>query len=319
MRRLGAFLLSAWLLPAQAAEPPADTAQAWLERLQLAERQQSYQGTFVYERNGNFSTHAIWHRVEDGGQVRERLLQLDGPSQEMVRLDAQVQCISNSQADQPLPVSGMAMQQLQPTQLAAQYDLRILGQSRVAGHAALALALVPRDQYRYALELHLDQQTGLVLKSLLLNQQGHLLERFQFTDLDSRGSFSNAALRPGRDCLAVAVAPTLPAVVSPWLPAWLPAGFSLLGTEQNQVQGAAEPLTWLMFSDGLARFSVFIEALPDTAVESLHRQFGPTVVVSQRVQGADGSVMVTVVGEVPLVTAERVVLSMSKVPEPAAQ
>ncbi|MDP3847371.1 MAG: MucB/RseB C-terminal domain-containing protein [Pseudomonas sp.] len=317
MRGIGTFLLTAWLaVPVQAATLPV-TAQAWLERLQAAEQQHSYQGTFVYERNGSFSTHAIWHRVEANGQVRERLLQLDGPLQEMLRLDAQLQCISTQQVEQRASVSGLVVQQLQPAQLAAHYDLRILGQSRVAGHAAVVLALLPRDQYRYGLELHLDQQTGLALKSLLLNEQGQLLERFQFTQLDSRSELTDAALQPGPDCLAVAVAPVAPALVSPWRAAWLPPGFSLIGTEQRDGQSANESLTWLIFSDGLARFSVFIEALPSTAVEDLHRQLGPTVVVSQQMQGVSGPVMVTVVGEVPLVAAERVVLSMGLAAEQA--
>lgn len=318
MCRLGTFLLTAWLaVPAQAAALPADTAQAWLERLQTAEQQHSYQGTFVYERNGSFSTHAIWHRVEASGQVRERLLQLDGPLQEMVRLGAQLQCISSPQVEQRAAVSGLVMQQLQPAQLAAHYDLRILGQSRVAGHAATVLALLPRDQYRYGLELHLDQQTGLALKSLLLNEQGQLLERFQFTQLDSRSALSDAALQPGADCLAVPAAPATPAVDSPWRATWLPPGFSLISTEQRAAQGASEPLTWLLFSDGLAQFSVFIEASPGTEVENLHRQLGPTVVVSQRMQGVSGPVMLTVVGEVPLLAAERVALSMGLAAEQA--
>ena len=56
------LLLSGWfIVPAQ-----ADEAQDWLTRLGQAEQQQSFQGTFVYERNGSFSTHNIWHRVQDG-------------------------------------------------------------------------------------------------------------------------------------------------------------------------------------------------------------------------------------------------------------
>ncbi len=63
------LLLSGWFhCPAH-----ADEAQDWLTRLGQAEQQHSFQGTFVYERNGSFSTHDIWHRVQDG-QVRERLV-----------------------------------------------------------------------------------------------------------------------------------------------------------------------------------------------------------------------------------------------------
>ncbi|MGC3188673.1 sigma-E factor regulatory protein RseB domain-containing protein, partial [Pseudomonas aeruginosa] len=41
----------------------AADASDWLKRLAEADRQYSFQGTNVYERNGSFSTHEIWHRV----------------------------------------------------------------------------------------------------------------------------------------------------------------------------------------------------------------------------------------------------------------
>jgi sigma-E factor negative regulatory protein RseB len=310
------FLLAALpLCSVQAdAQAPAEAGQAWLQRMLEAD-QQSYQGTFVYERNGSFSTHAIWHRRDANGQVRERLLQLDGPPQEVLRLDAQVQCVSNPQVDQLQPIPGLRLQPVPAAQLAAQYDLRVLGQSRVAGHAAAVLALLPRDQYRYALELHVDQQSGLLLKSLLLNEQGQLLERFQFTQLDSRSPL-NAALQPSVDCLPVAAAAPVPALVSPWRAAWVPPGFSLNGAQQQPAQGADQALSWWLYSDGLARFSLFIEALPSSAVADLHTQLGPTVVVSRQIASPAGAVLATVVGEVPLAAAERVLQSIVLVPEP---
>jgi len=89
------LLLSGCLtLPALAANSSTDAAD-WLNRLAKAEQEQSYQGTFVYERNGSFSTHDIWHRVQDG-KVSERLLQLDGPAQEVVRVNGQTQCVSGA-------------------------------------------------------------------------------------------------------------------------------------------------------------------------------------------------------------------------------
>lgn len=313
MRGVYLTLLGACLaMPALAAEPAPMSAQGWLERLLAAEQQHSFQGAFVYERNGNFSTHAIWHRLEAGGQVRERLLQLDGPMQEMLRIDGQPLCVSSAQVGNVVAVPGLHGS-AQSAQLMENYELRLLGESRVAGHAAVVVALVPRDAYRYGLELHLDQQTGLTLKSLLLNDKGQLLERFQYTQLDSTSPLSEAALQPSADCLAVPVpVPVLPAavaVVSPWHADWLPPGFSLIATQQGpSVDGAA--LTWLMFTDGLARISVFIEPVGDVAVEDLHSQLGPTAVVSRLIPGAEEAVMVTVVGEVPLAAIERVALSM---------
>ncbi|NQD96265.1 RNA polymerase subunit sigma, partial [Pseudomonas sp. CrR25] len=163
----------------------AADAQDWLRRLAEAERSQSFQGTFVYERNGSFSTHGVWHRVEEGGSVRERLLQLDGPAQEVVRVDGRARCVSGTLADQVADSQAWPARDLNVEQLAEWYDLRTIGESRVAGRDAVVLALLPRDQHRYGVELHLDTASGLPLKSLLLNDKGQLLERFQFTRLDT--------------------------------------------------------------------------------------------------------------------------------------
>ena len=69
-------------------------------------------------------------------------------------------------------------------------------------------------------------------------------------------------------------------------------------------------MTWLAYGDGIARVSVFIEPLGGAVVEDARSQMGPTVAVSKRISTAGGDVMVTVIGEIPLGTAERIALSM---------
>jgi sigma-E factor negative regulatory protein RseB len=115
------LLLGSWLaLPAV-----ADEGQDLLQRLADAERTQSFQGTFVYERNGSFSTHSIWHRVEEDGALRERLLQLDGSAQEVVRVGGQVQCASGALADQLIDSQLWPARGLDAAQLSEWYELRL--------------------------------------------------------------------------------------------------------------------------------------------------------------------------------------------------
>lgn len=301
-------LLGGWLalaLPAYAAD-----AQDWLTRLAEAEQRQSFQGTFVYERHGSFSTHSIWHRVEEGGKVRERLLQLDGPAQEVLRVDGRPQCVSGALADQVAAGQAWPARALDPKQLTAWYDLRVIGQSRVAGRPAVVLAVLPRDQHRYGFELHLDRDTGLPLKSLLLNEKGQLLERFQFTRLDTAEAPPEAALQPGVGCRPVHASAAQAAPANAWRSEWLPPGFSLTSVLERRSPASSEAVAWLIYGDGLARFSVFLEPLRGAVVEDARSQLGPTVAVSKRMSTAGGDVMVTVVGEIPLGTAERVALSM---------
>lgn len=297
---LGGFLA----LPVHAAD-----AQEWLRRLAEAERQQSFQGTFVYERSGSFSTHGVWHRVDEGGVTRERLLQLDGPAQEVLKVDGQAQCVSGTLADQVADAQAWSARQLDAGQLADWYDIRVAGQSRVAGRDAAVLVLAPKDQHRYGFELHLDQETGLPLKSLMLNEKGQLLERFQFTQLQVVTP-DDAFVQPSSRCRPVRFQAVDSLAENRWHSDWLPPGFTLNAAQLRRSPVSQEAVAYLMYGDGLARFSVFLEPLQEASVEDARSQLGPTVAVSRRMSTDTGDVMVTVVGEIPLGTAERVALSM---------
>lgn len=302
------LLLSGWIaLPAH-----ADEAQDWLTRLGRAEQQRSFQGTFVYERNGSFSTHDIWHRVQDG-QVRERLLQLDGSAQEVVRVDGRTQCVSGTLVAGLSSSRDAPSRALDPKKLNEFYELAVIGKSRVAGRNAVIVAITPRDQYRYGFELHLDRDTGLPLKSLLLNDQGQLLERFQFTRLDTSTALDDSDLQPSSECTPISGASIGAPQVQPtqaWHLEWLPPGFQLTNNSAHKDVHTNATVDSLMYEDGLARFSVFLEPISDVSVMETRTQLGPTVAVSRRLNTGDGEMMVTVVGEIPIGTAERIALSV---------
>jgi sigma-E factor negative regulatory protein RseB len=304
------LLLGGWLvLPAH-----ADDAQDLLKRLAQVEQQQSFQGTFVYERNGSFSTHRIWHRVTDG-KVRERLLQLDGSAQEVLRVDGVTQCVSGALEDGVSNAPDSSVHAYDVKKLSAWYDMKVIGTSRVAGREARILALTPKDQHRYGVELHLDNQTGLPLKSLLLSEKGQLLERFQFTEMDTGNLPTDLALQPSADCKVVQIArakaenATKPA---PWRLEWMPPGFELSSSTVRKDPGSNAQVSSLMYDDGLARYSVFVEPISGATADT-RTQLGPTVAVSRRLTTPKGDVLVTVVGEVPIGTAERVALSLRSV------
>ncbi|MBV7480694.1 MucB/RseB C-terminal domain-containing protein [Pseudomonas sp. PDM31] len=302
------LVLSGWfVVPAH-----ADEAQDWLKRLGQAEQQQSFQGTFVYERNGSFSTHNIWHRVQDG-KVRERLLQLDGSAQEVVRIDGRTQCVSGTLVAGLGDSPNNAARALDPQKLKNWYDLAVIGSSRVAGRSAVIVSLTPRDQHRYGFELHLDKETGLPLKSLLLSDKGQLLERFQFTRLDTSDIPADKDLQAGADCKAVNLEGDKASAIKAaqvWHSDWLPPGFELTSSSARKDSETKTLVNSLMYDDGLTRFSVFLEPLNGAKVTDTRTQLGPTVAVSRRLTTAQGDMMVTVVGEIPVGTAERIALSM---------
>lgn len=302
------LLLSSWFaLPAH-----ADDAQDWLTRLGRAEQQKSFQGTFIYERNGSFSTHDIWHLVQNG-RVRERLLQLDGSAQEVVRVDGHAQCVNGTL------VAGLgnsrdgSSRSLNPQKLNQFYEIAVIGKSRVAGRNAVIVSITPRDHYRYGFELHLDRETALPLKSLLLSEQGQLLERFQFVRLNTSTAPTDHDLQPSGECTPVAIGRTQAAQApasNAWHLDWLPPGFELTGNTSRKDPQTKSIIDSLMYDDGLARFSVFLESTDGASVSQTRTQLGPTVAVSRHLNTVDGEVMVTVVGEIPIGTAERIALSV---------
>ncbi|MBM7060408.1 MucB/RseB C-terminal domain-containing protein [Pseudomonas sp. UL073] len=300
-----AFLLGGWLVqPVHAAD-----AQDWLLRMTEAERTQNFEGAFIYQRSGSFSTHAIWHRVDEAGKVRERLLQLDGAAREVALVDGRAECVNGALEDQVAAGQEWPARAFDPKQLMEWYDLRLMGESRVAGRSAVVLAVMPRDQHRYGFELHLDRETGLLLKSLLLNEKGQLLERFQFSTVELKAP-DESELKAGAGCKPLQVVEAAKGQSDAWRSDWLPPGFSLNNVLERKSAISKEPVACLMYGDGLARFSVFLEPLRGAAVEDARSQLGPTVAVSKRMSTKDGDVMVTVVGEIPMGTAERVALSM---------
>lgn len=314
------LLFSGWLaVPAY-----ADNAQDLLKRLAQAEQQQSFQGAFVYERNGSFSTHRIWHRVLEG-KVRERLLQLDGSAQEIVRVDGLTQCVSGTLVEGLANLPDPSGRVLDARKLSAWYDMKVAGTSRVAGRPATILVMSPKDQHRYGIELHLDNETGMALKSLLLSEKGVLLERFQFVDFDSAKAIDDKLLQASGDCQPLQVSKSKPvdqpAASAPnaWHTDWLPSGFELTNQSVREEQDSHARVISQLYGDGLTRFSVFIEPVDSAQASDIRTQFGPTAVVSRRLGLGQNEAMVTVVGEIPVGTAERIALSMRHADTPASK
>ncbi len=253
----------------------ADDASAWLERMSHAMQNLNYRGEFVHTKGDNSQTLAIIHGVFNG-EVHERLWSLDGPVREIVRDDKQVRCIL---ADQKTVVveprasasmSGPAFPQLTP-ELQRFYDFVAHSKTqRIAGRPTRVLDVRPRDPYRYGYRLWLDVQTALPLRSDLVSGDGEVIEKLYFihvsfpesipaTDLKPELSAEGYSQyrRPGPDPVGQQ------SIIPEWVIGDLPRGFRLEGVQRRPGVNADSQVEHLVFSDGLASVSVFIEELPE--------------------------------------------------------
>ena len=296
-------------------------ADEWLENMVSAMKTQSYRGVFVYSRGDISSSMKVIHRYK-GGVERERLVQLDGEMGEILRTDDKVVCIlpgnreiSLEQSIPSGPFAGAFSQTLMPDK--NHYTVEIKGDGRVAGLSAVKIAVTAKDTYRYSYLLWLEKTSGLLLKSLLLDEHGQTLELFHYTSIELVGSvfvdsIADAELQPDKKAGVVFSHEQVPAVKAGkewpeamvWKIGWLPQGFMRLNAGEGDA--AIKSSNTQIFSDGLASFSVFIETPGEGSMPEGKLSVGATVAYVHRLKWEHHDYMVTVVGEVPFTTAMKV-------------
>lgn len=311
------LLVTALLLLSTVA--PAGTAQdndprRWLERMNAALNQMTYQGTFVYTLGDAIDALRITHVADEHG-VREHISSLTGPSREVVRDAEGVRWVQS--ADQPVLADGAFKQSFFPVMpqdvdalVDGNYALKLGGSSRVAGYDARHLRVVPRDNYRYGYSLWLEHHSGLLLKWELLDSDRKALARLMFTDVRIGSEVDPVELKRAERLKEFATQDTgLPAGRSGagnrphWQPARMPPGFELTTHRFHGDAAAGRMFEHLVYSDGLAAVSVYIETRADgPGAEPVIERHGTTHAYSRSLD----DVVVTVVGDVPALTVRTI-------------
>ena len=311
-----AWFICLALTPAflQAAAMPSQV-EGLLQRMSESTRQLDYRGLFTYEYGGSQETLRVSHSVANGVEY-ERLEHLTGPAREIYRVGREVSC--QYIGDQVLSGRLQALSS-NYSSLEHFYHFYIRGLERVAGRDAWVLDVVPRDQFRYGYSLSIDRDTGLLLKSLLIGRNKKVLERFQFVELElgpvaamepvTTQSLASSSRRVVNHALSECNLSQPPAAEF-WRASWLPAGFVFTGQERKELGADSGWRDVLMFTDGLTSFSVFIEPVADGVALEGRAQRGATAVYLSRLQVAGQYFRVTVVGEIPVQTTQRVAASV---------
>ncbi|MDP8983979.1 MAG: MucB/RseB C-terminal domain-containing protein [Pseudomonadota bacterium] len=311
----------ALVLPAvsRGAEDPRE----WLEKMNRALATRNYDGTFFHLSDGRVETMRIVHRVR-GGRVTERLLSLDGSGREFVRNNDELTCYLPDQHTvlvEPRQERGPFLGSL--PQFGADvnefYRIEALPNARVLGRATRVIVVSPKDQFRFGYRLWLDENTAMPLKTQLSDSRGQVIEQILFARLDMAENIPDSELTPAvrtdgmRWVRQVPSHDSAPPTLAAYRAGELPPGFRLKVSGAHTLGDATVPATHLVYSDGLATVSVFVEAQresapgadakPSTAAEPPLQglaRVGSGYAFSTVVQGHQ----VTAVGEVPAQTVE---------------
>lgn len=303
---------------------------SWLTDMNQAFSEINYDGVFSFYSGSDLASLRIVHMLIDGEQ-RERLLHLNGAPREFIRRGEDVDCILMP-GDELLALAGSMPEGPFARAFVRSYDniseyyrLSFSGEGRVANRLAVRLAVTPLDENRYGYRLWLDKSTRLLLRSELVDSEGAKLEIFQFNLLELGDAVQEQALEPDSQQgslvthLKLATTPTLPGTAPQvrWEVAWVPEGFAMTAAAVRVTSNQLKSMITMMYTDGLAAFSVFIEDMPPQGAASMVSRNGATVAVSYLTPGPAASRhLVTLVGELPTATAQRIAQSIQFNPAP---
>lgn len=306
------LLVALMVTPALGLATTSEDASAWLGKMGNALKKESYEGIFTYMRGYQFNTIKVVHEYKDNKEF-ERLISLNGPQREMIRTGNKLvfrrEKSDTSDIDQMMPL-GPFTHAFNDNLARNQdfYHFAVIGKGRVAGLPAVELSITPKNDDRYGYRLWLDEKTGLLLQSHLVNR-GHVLEVFQFSEVKIGGTIKQSEFdNTMKDAVTYQILPaktSQPGEASNkpgWRAGWLPSGFHLVSRESPNR---------LLYSDGIATFSVFVDHGSASSSGELVTHMGGTVVITRRLKGS--SQQITVVGEVPIGIARKVADSVEQV------
>ena len=290
------------------------TAQSFYEQMLTRAPNAMYEGIFIHQAGNQTQSVEIVHGTQDDA-IWERLLHLDGPTREVIRRGEALYCIHPDKSVEQVQQKGNSpfakTESSNIRQLTKAYEFRSLGKQRIAGRMVEGIQLAPKDASRHFYQLWLDRETMVPLRTELVSRQGQVLERYQFSYFAPKTEFIQERFEPRTKGAVLAqadkpeVLKTTQKDVLEWRLNWIPVGF-----EDEASTGYAPKLSARrIYSDGIVMFSVYVEQV-EKALDEGTAQSGPTVLAVQHKQWHGQTHRITVVGEIPAATAQRIAQSV---------
>jgi sigma-E factor negative regulatory protein RseB len=316
LRVVSVAFLSALSLSSFAAED------AWLllQKTAYAARELNYQGVFVYQNGKQTRSVQITH-MNNNGQEMARNVVLDNGTQAAQPREVYSQgnnVVIVRPKNQKVVMEKRRGQNLFPAMLPtdlraieASYSAQLGAVEMVAGREAQIIELVPNDAFRYSYKIWSDVEFGLLLKMTLLDSKKQTLEQIQFNQISMLNSQDANWFQPKIDITksyemedATAASP----MDSSWIVAELPAGYVKVEHRSLVVPGKVAPVDQMIFSDGIASVSLFIEPVTKGMRPKMgHMLIGSTNICANVIDGYQ----ITVVGEVPQATVVQIAKAVS--------
>jgi sigma-E factor negative regulatory protein RseB len=281
----------------------------WLVRMVESFSSVNYEGVFVRSQGNEMNSMRLRHIQIDGVEY-ESLVDLDGQRVEVIRVDNNVICvypdISFANTTDPISTPLKQFKELNGDRLKEGYDFLVGNITLVAGRKAQRLTLSPKDDYRFGHDFWLDVETGFLLKHDTVDASKKVLDRVQFTDFSVDPNLTKQDFIPRMGFYAKHVVEVSPKEVpNKWRFDWLPNGFAPVWRDAHLMN---DNTAMLLLSDGMTSISVFIEPTDIEQAYSVMQMGSTTAGEITRVFPSE-TLRVTIIGEVPPSTVEKLLMS----------
>ena len=316
LRVLFGLLLAAFSLSSLA----MDDVWLLLQKTAYAARELNYQGVFVYQNGKQARSVQITHMNRDGQEMTRNLVldtsvQSDKPREVYSQGNDIVIFHAKKEANNSttMVIEKRRGQNLFPAMLPtdlqaikASYSARPGTIEMIAGRTAQVIELIPNDAFRYSYKIWADTEFGLLLKMTLLDNKKQTLEQIEFNQLSMLNTQDTNWFQPKIDVSKSYVtenASALNHVDTNWIVAELPTGYIKVDHVLLNLPGKTAPVDQMIFSDGIASVSLFIEPITKGMRPKMgHMLIGSTNICANVIDGYQ----VTVVGEVPEATVMQI-------------
>lgn len=280
-----------------------------LKSMIKAQEQLNYQISFVQTNLANLQTFSYKHANVESKSYAQ-LSTLDGVKQDIVRRDNLVSYFQPHFT--PFSLQSKHIVDYLPPILAANidklaeyYDFSIMGKNRVADRLVQVIKVMPKDNFRYQYVLFIDEESQLLLRSDMLDRDNNLLQSFHVVNLYIGDELKQLA--PQLNQLnfppLLSDTPNSAQKISQWQTKWLPKGFVLISENVDSEDKQQNVVESRLYSDGLFSFTIYVaDKILNDKQEGLLLQ-GTNTIYSENI----GDKEVTIIGQIPIATAKRIV------------
>lgn len=282
---------------------------ALVGRIQQAAQRETYAGTYVHQQNNQVQSSRIVHVADRTGE-HEKLELLDGQEREFIRHNDDVRCYipdrklvlvdKRAKYDSfPALLTGTLVD------LDTHYEMLAQGDDRIAGRPVVVVRVAARDADRYGYRLWYDRDSWLLLKAQTIGEKGSVIEQVAFSDIVIGAKVDRSRVKPSvtsTEGWRTEVSSMVPVDLGAagWSVAEPVAGFRKV-MEIRRSFGTRSDVGQMVYSDGLATISIFIEASPPPGAVEGDASKGPIHVVTRRL----GGYWLTIVGDAPAGAVKR--------------